>query len=165
MEAVINERKANQEVWGTAALEQRRHRARQHLAAIASRRESWITRNRYYYGLLTRLLRFVVEPDKMVLSVRCGTGYHLAAVSPKRGKGVDICAEMVQIARQRNSSFDFAIAFPDKDEFREVFQPRETDRNYFLRRCLHRWHCPGSVAGAVTLSGQGHSFGTWTRGV
>ena len=125
MEAVINERKANQEVWGTAALEQRRQSARQHLAAIASRRESWITRNRYYYGLLTRLLRFVVEPDKMVLSVRCGTGYHLAAVSPKRGKGVDICTEMVQIARQRNSSFYFAVAFPDKDEFRELFRPRE----------------------------------------
>jgi SAM-dependent methyltransferase len=125
MEAVINERKANQEVWGTAALEQRRQSARQHLAAIASRRESWITRNRYYYGLLTRLLRFVVEPDKTVLSVRCGTGYHLAAVSPKRGKGVDICADMVQIARQRNPSFDFVVAFPDKDEFREVFQPRE----------------------------------------
>ena len=112
MEAVINERKANQEVWGTAALEQRRQSARQHLAAIASRRESWITRNRYYYGLLTRLLQFVVEPDKTVLSVRCGTGYHLAAVSPKRGKGVDICAEMVQIARQRNPSFDFVSRFP-----------------------------------------------------
>ena len=125
MEAVINERKPNQEVWGTAALEQRRQRARQHLAAIASRREGWMTRNRYYYGLLTRLLQFVVEPDKTVLSVRCGTGYHLAAVSPKRGKGVDICADMVQIARQRNPSFDFAVAFPDKDEFREVFQPPE----------------------------------------
>jgi len=125
MEAVINERKSNQEVWGTAALEQRRQRARQHLAAITSRREGWITRNRYYYGLLTRLLRFVVEPDKTVLSVRCGTGYHLAAVSPKSGKGVDICAEMLQIARQRNPSFDFAVAFPDKDEFREVFEPRE----------------------------------------
>src|SRR5215831_16382395 len=125
METVINERKVNQEVWGTAALEQRRQRARQHLAEIASRREGWITRNRYYYGLLTRLLRFVVEPDKTVLSVRCGTGYHLAAVSPKIGKGVDICAEMVQIARQRNPSFDFAVAFPDKDEFRELFRPRE----------------------------------------
>ena len=125
MEGVINERKANQEVWGTAALEQRRQSARQHSAAIASRRESWITRNPYYYGLLTRLLRFVVEPDKTVLSVGCGTGYHLAAVSPKRGKGVDICTEMVQIARQRNPSSDFVVAFPDKDEFREVFQPRE----------------------------------------
>jgi len=71
------------------------------------------------------LLRFVVEPDKTVLSVRCGTGYHLAAVSPKIGKGVDICAEMVQIARQRNPSFDFAVAFPDKDEFRELFRPHE----------------------------------------
>jgi SAM-dependent methyltransferase len=125
MEAVINERKTDQKGWGPAALEQRRECARQHLAAIASRREGWITRNRYYYGLLTRLLRFVVEPDKTVLSVRCGTGHHLAAVSPKRGKGVDIGAEMVQIARQRNPSFDFAVAFPDQGEFREVFEPGE----------------------------------------
>src|SRR6516162_9252350 len=125
MEAVINERKSNQEVWGTAALEQRRQRARQHLVAIASRREGWITRNRYYYGLLTRLLRFVVKTDKTVLSVRCGTGYHLAAVSPKRGKGIDSCTEMLEIARQRNPSFEFVVAFPDKDEFPEVFQPRE----------------------------------------
>ena len=32
---------------------------------------------------------------------------------------------MVDIARQRNPSFDFAVAFPDKDEFRKVFKPRE----------------------------------------
>jgi SAM-dependent methyltransferase len=125
MEAVISERKTNQEVWGPAAMEQRRERARQHLAAIAPRRESWIKRNGYYYELLSRLLRFVVESDKMVLSVRCGTGYHLAAVSPKRGKGVEICAEMVQIARQRNPTFEFAVAFPDKDEFQQVFEPGE----------------------------------------
>src|SRR5262249_10370808 len=115
----------NQEVWGPAAMEQRRERARQHLAAIAPRRESWIKRNGYYYELLSRLLRFVVEPHKKVLSVGCGTGYHLAAVSPTRGKGIDLCAEIVEIARQRNPSFDFAVASPDTDEFRHSFEPGE----------------------------------------
>src|SRR4029453_19664908 len=66
-------------VWGPAALEQRREHTREHLAKIAPRRESWITNNRYYYELLVRLLRFVVEPQKKVLSVRCGTGTLLAA--------------------------------------------------------------------------------------
>src|SRR5436190_23261773 len=125
MEAVIDERKTNQEVWGPAALEQRRERSRQHLAAIASSRESWIKRNGYYYELLSRLLRFLVEPHKKVLSVRCGTGYHLAAVAPKEGKGIDLCAEIVEIARQRNPSFEFAVGFPDKEEFQHVFEPGE----------------------------------------
>jgi len=125
MQAVVNERKTNQEGWGPAALEQRRDRSRQHLAAIASRRENWIKRNRYYYELVRRLLRFLVEPQKKVLSVRCGTGYHLAAVAPKQGKGVDVCAEIVEIARQQNPSFELAVAFPDKDEFRQLFEPGE----------------------------------------
>jgi SAM-dependent methyltransferase len=121
MEAVANKHQTNKEVWGLAALEGRRERTRSQLAGIASRRESWIKRNRYYYGLLSRLLRFLVEPNKKVLSVRCGTGNHLAAVRPSAGKGIDICAEIVEIAKQRNPAFEFGVAFPDKDEFRQLF--------------------------------------------
>ena len=58
METVLNECDASREVWGPVALEQRRERTRNHLATIASRRESWIKRNRYYYELLSRLLDF-----------------------------------------------------------------------------------------------------------
>jgi SAM-dependent methyltransferase len=125
MEAAINGHTTNQEAWGPAALEQRRERARRHVAAIASRRENWIKRNRYYYGLLGRLLRFLVQPHKHVLSVGCGTGYHLAAVTPAKGKGVDVCAEILEIAQQRNPSFEFAVAFPDKEEFRQALEPGE----------------------------------------
>src|SRR5215471_18189600 len=125
MSIAVKERQASKDFWGPAALEERRERTRSHLAAIASRRESWIKRNKYYYGLLNRLLRFLVEPNKKVLSVRCGTGNHLAAVRPSEGKGVDICAEIVEIAKQRNPLFEFAVAFPDKDEFRQLFEPGE----------------------------------------
>src|SRR6266478_3922657 len=125
MEAVLNEPQANREVWGPAALEQRRERTRKHLAGIASRRETWIKRNRYYYELLNRLLRFLVEPQKKVLSVRCDIGNLLAVVRPSKGKGIDICGEIVAIARQRNPSFEFAVAFPDKEEFQQAFKPDE----------------------------------------
>jgi 2-polyprenyl-3-methyl-5-hydroxy-6-metoxy-1,4-benzoquinol methylase len=111
--------------WGAAALEQRRERTRDHLIKIAARREDWINRNKYYYELLHRLLRFLVEPQKKVLSVRCGTGNLLAAVRPSRGKGIDICAEIVEIAQQQNPSFEFAVAFPDKEEFQQAFTPDE----------------------------------------
>jgi SAM-dependent methyltransferase len=127
MEAVLNERKTHTQPWGGAALEQRRERTRNHLARIAPRREIWINRNTYYYELLSRLLCFLVEPQKKVLSVRCGTGNLLAVVRPCAGKGVDICAEIVTIAQQRNPSFEFAVAFPDKGEFRQVF---EADENF-----------------------------------
>ena len=125
MEAVLNEPEAKKGTWGPAALEQRRERSRNHLAKIAGRREGWIDRNRYYYELLNRLLRFLVEPQKRVLSVRCGTGNLLANVQSTEGKGVDICPEIVEIAQQRNPSLEFAVSFPDKEEFRTVFEPEE----------------------------------------
>ena len=121
MNHLVKERESKTEGWGLAALELRRERTRKQLVQIAARREVWINRNKYYYELLSRLLRFLVEPLKKVLSVRCDTGNVLAAVRPSDGKGVDICAEIVEIARQRNPSFNFAVAFPDKDEFRELF--------------------------------------------
>jgi len=125
MEAVLNEPETKKGTWGPAALEQRRERSRNHLARIALRREGWIDRNKYYYELLNRLLRFLVEPQKRVLSVRCGTGNLLTVVQPVEGKGIDICPEIVEIAQQRNPSLEFAVAFPDKEEFRTVFKPEE----------------------------------------
>jgi SAM-dependent methyltransferase len=125
MRVALNQCTPSTEMWGVAALDQRRRRTQDHLAEIAPRRESWIKHNRYYYDLLGRLLRFLVEPQKKVLSVRCGTGNLLAAVKPSDGKGVDICAEIVEIAQQRNPSFHFAVALPDKDEFLRAFGPGE----------------------------------------
>jgi Glycosyl transferase family 2/Methyltransferase domain len=125
VDAVLKQQEANSQTWGPAALEQRRERTRDHLAKIAARRETWINRNRYYYELLNRLLRFLVEPQKKVLSVRCDIGNFLAVVRPSKGKGIDICGEIVAIAQQRNPSFEFAVAFPDKEEFQQAFKRNE----------------------------------------
>jgi SAM-dependent methyltransferase len=121
-----NQREPIAESWGPAALEERRERTRDQLARIASRRESWINRNKYYYELLNRLFRFLVEPEKKVLSVRCGTGNLLAVVRPSNGKGIEICQEIVEIAQELNPSFNFAVASPDKDEFLQAFRQGET---------------------------------------
>jgi 2-polyprenyl-3-methyl-5-hydroxy-6-metoxy-1,4-benzoquinol methylase len=125
MNALVKEREPQTKTWGLPALEQRRERTRKHLSQIAGRREIWINRNRYYYGLVNRLLRFLIEPQKQVLSVRCGTGMLLAAVRPRRAKGIDICSEIIEIARQRNPTFDFAIGFPDTEQFLELFHKDE----------------------------------------
>jgi SAM-dependent methyltransferase len=68
----------------------------------------------------------LVEPQKKVLSVRCGTGALLSAVSPREGKGVDISADMVRLAQQRSPTFTFGVAFPDTNEFLELFEDNET---------------------------------------
>jgi len=123
MSIAVKERQASKDFWGPAALEERRERTRSLLARIASRRESWIKRNKYYYGLVSRLLRFLVEPHKRVLSVRCSIGNLLAAVRPSEGKAIDICPEIVEIAKQRYPMFEFGVAFPDKEEFQQAFMP------------------------------------------
>ena len=125
MAALAGECDQNAATWGPAALEQRRERTRDHLAKIAPRRDNWINRNRYYYELLERLLRFLVEPQKRVLSVRCGTGNLLGVLQPSKGKGIDICSEIIEIAQQRSPPFEFAVAFPDKEEFQQAFKPDE----------------------------------------
>src|SRR5438093_8485952 len=123
MGAFLNQCEPRTDSWGPAAIEERPERTRRHLAKIASHRQDWINRNRYYYELQSRLLRFLVEPRKKVLSVRCGTGDLLAVIQPNTGQGIDICPEIIEIAQQRNPSFEFAVAFPDKEEFQHVFKP------------------------------------------
>lgn len=118
-------RPTSEKAWGPAALDERRERTRRHLARLAEKREYWIEHNRYYYGLLGRLLRFLVEPEKRVLSVRCSTGAFLSAVRPKFGKGIEICDEIIEVAKRRHPRFTYGVAFPDTDAFAEHFQRTE----------------------------------------
>jgi hypothetical protein len=113
------------DAWGPAVLDERRERTRAHLAALAGRRDSWVKRNRYYYRLVGRLLQFLVEPDKRVLAVRCTTGAFLSAMRPKVGKGIEICSEIIEVARQHHPEFSYAVAFPDTDQFQECFSEDE----------------------------------------
>jgi hypothetical protein len=115
-----NDLPCSRDAWGPGALEQRRERTRSHLAQIASHRESWTRRNKYYYELLSRLLRFLVEPGRKILSVRCGTGNLLAAVRPAEAKGIDIYAEIIDMAKQGNPEFDFPTRGPDQNGYSRI---------------------------------------------
>lgn len=112
--------------WGPAALIQRRERTAQHLRALAEKRRYWIESNRYYYRLLARLLQFLVEPDKRILSVRCGTGALIAALRPTVAKGIEICQEMIGVAARCHPDVAYRVAFPDTDQFMECFEAGES---------------------------------------
>lgn len=116
---------AGKQSYGPAALTERRERTAQHLARLAERREYWIESNRYYYRLIARLLQFLVEPHKRILSVRCSTASLLSALKPEAAKGIEICREMIAIAQRLHPEFDYSVAFPDSDEFPGSFGPDE----------------------------------------
>jgi Glycosyl transferase family 2 len=68
-----------------------------------------------------RLLRFIVEPGARVLSVRCGTGDVLDAVSPSYGVGVEGDQALVDLARARYPRFTFVTSDPEHLELQERF--------------------------------------------
>lgn len=108
-------------IWGPAALEARRAQSRHHQAATASDRANWIERQRYYYETAVSALRFIVEPGKRVLSVRCESGYFLDRVDPATGVGIDISEEMIAEASQRYGRHDFRVADPEDFDIGETF--------------------------------------------
>ena len=123
---------SGRETWGPAALQARRDRTAQHLARLATDREGWITRNSYYYGLLGRLLRFLIEPGKRVLSIRCQAATLLAATRPAEGVGVEICPEMIEVAKRQHPAFSYQALFPDTDEFLDGFEDSNQKFDYVL---------------------------------
>jgi len=107
--------------WGPAALDEIREARRRHQAAIAARRDNWIRSNRYFYERLRRVLRFIVEPHKRVLEIRCETGHLLASVSPSYGVGVEISEAMVDFAQKQHPTLHFVRSDPETLHLNETF--------------------------------------------
>jgi len=107
--------------WGIAALRSLRDTRRTLQDTIASKRDRWIHGNRYYYDAIRRLLRYIVEPQKRVLELRCQTGHLLAAVEPSYGVGLEISDKLLEIARQNFSNLNFARIDPEDTELGEKF--------------------------------------------
>jgi SAM-dependent methyltransferase len=108
-------------VWGVSALQARRDAVRDHQKQFAERRQRWIRNNKYFYRSVERLFRFIVEPGRRVLNVRCQTGFFLNAVDPVRGVGVELSREMTEIARQRHPQFEFVTADPEELSVDDIF--------------------------------------------
>lgn len=109
------------ESWGPDALADVREARRQHQTSIASKRSKWIEANRYYYDRLKRMLRFIIEPQKRVLEVRCETGHLLASVFPEHGVGVEISDAMVAMASSENQHLSFVQSDPETLDLYETF--------------------------------------------
>lgn len=107
--------------WGIAALQLSRQARRELQDRIAPQRDRWIERNRYYYGCIKRILRFIIEPGKRVLEVRCQTGGLLASVEPSFGVGVEISQKLAEVAQKNHPDLNFICADPEDLELGEKF--------------------------------------------
>jgi len=75
--------------------------------SLASRRDEFRRKNRYYYGLLDKQYRYFVPEGKKVLEIGCGAGDLLAALKPSYGMGVDISPKMIERSQEKYPSLHF----------------------------------------------------------
>jgi hypothetical protein len=107
--------------WGLSALEQIREARRRHQEAFASQRSKWIQKNKYFYGRLQRLLKFIIEPGRRVLELRCEAGDFLASTKPSFGVGVEISDGMVATAQKKHPDLHFVKSDPEELALDQTF--------------------------------------------
>jgi SAM-dependent methyltransferase len=73
----------------------------------ADSRDKWIKKNKYFYKDDYSYMRFLINKNKRVLDLGCGTGELLKALEPSSGVGVDFSSEMVNIAKNKYPEFEF----------------------------------------------------------
>ncbi len=92
--------------WGLSALTHRLEAIRSHNDERAHLRDGYITSNRYFYGLVEQVLRFVVDPGKRVLQLGCQTGRLLEMLEPSKGVGMDYSGAFIDIAREKHPEYE-----------------------------------------------------------
>ncbi|HUL17167.1 MAG TPA: glycosyltransferase [Terriglobales bacterium] len=106
---------------GLEALQEIRDARRKQQEDVADHRESWIHANRYYYDRLARVLKFIVEPHKKVLDIRCQTGHLLSQLQASYGVGVEISDAMVLCAQKLHPELNFVKCDPEELELNATF--------------------------------------------
>jgi len=73
----------------------------------AQSRDNWIKKNKYFYQDDYSYMRFLVNKNKSILDLGCGTGELLKELEPSFGVGVDLSKEMISVAENKYPEFNF----------------------------------------------------------
>jgi SAM-dependent methyltransferase len=76
---------------------------------IASNRDKWIKKNKFYYENLIEFLKFNIPDGSKVIEIGCGTGYVLNSLKPSKGVGIDISPEMIKVSKDKYPDYDFYL--------------------------------------------------------
>ena len=74
---------------------------------LAGERDKWIKKNSFFYKNDQSYMRFLIKKKSRVLELGCGTGQLLNALNPSHGVGVDLSANMVDIAQKNYPNLEF----------------------------------------------------------
>ncbi len=85
----------------------RKERIIQQANKLSNSRDRWIKKNSYFYKNDNSYMRFLVGEGKRVLELGCGSGQLLNALNPSYGVGVDLSANMLNIAQKKYPNLDF----------------------------------------------------------
>lgn len=77
--------------------------------SVATERAKWRKKGAYYHRELEKYLQYLIPSNSSVIEIGCGTGDLLAALSPRRGLGIDISPRMVGIARDKFPHLEFEV--------------------------------------------------------
>lgn len=78
-----------------------------HFDIIAKDYDYFKKRNWFYYKNLKKLYKELIPAGKVVLEIGCGTGDLITELNCKKGVGLDISAQMVEIAKQKHPNLEF----------------------------------------------------------
>ena len=78
-----------------------------HFDNLSGSRNEWINKNSYFYRDDYAYMKFLVGKGQRILDLGCGTGQLLDALKPSYGLGVDLSANMVDIAQKKYPNLEF----------------------------------------------------------
>jgi SAM-dependent methyltransferase len=97
-------------------LTERQRATRELYDRLASERDRWLARNRFFYDNDRRYMQFLVPPGQRVLELGCGEGQLLRSLQPSHGVGVDLSQEMINLAGKHAPEFEFHIGNAEDPE-------------------------------------------------
>ena len=95
----------------------RKETIREHANLVASARDDWIEKNRFYYDNDYRYMRFLIPEGLQILDLGCGTGRLLSELRPGKGVGVDLSDNMIEAAKASHPQFEFHVGDAEDPKF------------------------------------------------
>lgn len=83
------------------------NKIKDHYNQLASRRDSFLQKNKYFYSLIYQNYQYFIAPNKRVLEIGCGIGNLLDQLKPSFGVGIDISPRMIDEAKRKFPNLHF----------------------------------------------------------